>query len=88
MKDAKESPRLLLAETKRTAARERLFGRVDELKTRLSPGALADEVMNGLADRATELAGKRPMAFLAAAGALGLVILRRPMARWLSRRRK
>ncbi|UIJ43667.1 hypothetical protein LZK98_11250 [Sphingomonas cannabina] len=88
MKEAKPSPRLLLAEAKRTEARERLLGRADELKTRLSPGALADEMMNGLADRATELAGKRPMTFLAAAGALGLVVLRRPVARWLSRRRR
>ncbi|HWK36312.1 hypothetical protein [Sphingomonas sp.] len=80
-------PRLILADQQRTAARAQLFARIDQVKARLAPGALADDAMNGIADRATRIAARRPMAFLGAAAAVGFMILRRPVLRWLSRRR-
>ncbi len=82
----KARPKLIAADAARIAARARLFGRVDTLKARLAPGALADEAMNGLADKATDLAGKRPLTFLAAAGILGAILARRPLARWIAGR--
>ena len=84
----KARPNLIAAEAGRIAARQRLFGAVDRVKARLTPGSLADEAMNGIADRATEIAGRRPMTFLIAAGAVALMVARRPLARWLAGRRR
>lgn len=84
----KARPSLIAAEQQRSEARAQLFGRIDQVKTRLAPGALADDAMNGIADRAVEIAARRPVTFLTSAAAVGLVVLRRPLLRWLSRRRR
>jgi hypothetical protein len=80
----KVRPSRIVAEAERDAAREQMFVALDRMKARLAPGALADDAMNGIADRATEIAAKRPVTMLAAAGAILLMVARRPLARWIA----
>lgn len=74
------------------AAKARLMGDVDDLKTRLAPGKLTSDAVQSAkdksivaADSAVAAVRAKPAVAAGAAGALGLLILRKPL--WWSLKR-
>lgn len=80
------------------AAKARLMGDVDELKTRLAPGKLTSDAVQSAkdksivaADSAVAAVRKKPGVAAGVAGGLGLLVLRKPLwwgIKRLFRRRK
>lgn len=85
---------LLDARQRSDAARRQFLTTLDTMKTRVSPGALAQDAMDSATGSAAALARKgadtvrrHPVASAALAGALGLFFARRMIGRALVERR-
>jgi len=79
-------PTIATARSKRDAAKARMFSTLDETKNRLSPSTLAEHAVDGIKDKANTLAAdgvavarERPGAVAAAASAMFLFLIRRPL---------
>lgn len=85
--------RLLAARARSMAARARLDTSIAEVRARLSPKSLARDAVSGVTSKAGALAldgvdaaRTRPVVTVAAVGAIGLLLARKPLARWIGRR--
>lgn len=81
-----------LARARAAAARAKLDASVEQAKVRLNPRALAGDALDGARLKAGELAGdavdgvrQRPALAAAVAGALGLLLARKPITRLIRR---
>lgn len=78
---------LLEAQARARAARQRLFGTLDEMQGRLNPVTLAQDAVENVAGRllrdGVETVRSRPKAIAAAAGIAVLFMARKPLARLL-----
>lgn len=87
MSDDRRPVPLLEARVRLQSARERLFGTLDEMQTRLNPVTLAQDavetVASGLVRDSVATVRKRPKAIAAAAGLAVLFMARKPLARLL-----
>lgn len=93
MNDAERN--LAQARVEERVARARWFESLAEVQSRLAPSQLASDAWNGITDTASNVADKtvvavkrRPAAMAAVGSAIGLFLLRRPIAsavrRWRS----
>lgn len=83
-------PELLAARARSVAARARLDVSVNTAKTRLNPKTLAGDAVDGVKTKAGEIAldgveavRSRPAVAAAALAAVGVVLARKPLSRWL-----
>ncbi|MBX3594089.1 hypothetical protein [Sphingomonas sp.] len=83
------SPAVIAAEARTSAARQRLFGTIDEIQARLDPLALAanavENVAATIAINSIETVKARPRVTATAAAAAILFLARKPIGRLLSR---